>query len=624
MSTIDIIVPVQRGLETTRRAIESVLAAKSSTGYELVIVNDASPEPELVRYVRDVAARHGATLIEHSVRQGYAGAVNRAVAAHRDRDVVVLHPAVEVADGWLDRLGAHAREPNTGAVAVFAQAAGIATYPRARAKNDFPEGESATSLDRRFALANAGQSAVAPVVYGPCILYRRECLNAVGTFGGGALGSDYAIQCDFCLRATIAGFTHRVAGDVFVGYVTHASFGTTADDLALSRLYPGYASDRADFMARDPTFVFARRVDAQRLADWDKPLVVFVSHGWGGGIRRHMEDLAALTRDRIEILHLEPATEGTVKLHWPRQGEAFATYFALPEEAPALVSLLRAIGVSRLHFHHVHRLPRAILDLPAAAGIAYDCTLHDYYSICPQYHLVTADGSYCGEPDAMGCAACLTRRPGQWGLSIGAWRGMFGTFLRGAERLIAPSQDVERRIRRYYPELGIEVWPHPEPPPPVPMRVARVVVLGNLSPEKGLHVVADCAKDAKERNLPLVFRVLGTTTEPVPQMPDLPLTILGQYDDAQLAQLVATEQPDVIFFPAQVPETYSYTLTVALATRLPIVASALGAFPERLVGHASAATVPWDAPAERWNAALLAAAGLDDHAPVTAQAVPVT
>jgi len=624
MATIDVILLVQRGLETTRRAIESVLGAASTTRFELIVVNDASPEPEVAHYVREVAAQRRAILIEHTVRQGYAAAVDRAVALHRDRDVVVLHPTVEVADGWLDRLAAHAAEPNTGAIAVFAQAAGVATYPKARAKNEIPEGESATSLDRRFASANAGQSAVAPVVFGPCILYRRECLSAVGSFGGGGFGSDYAIQSDFCMRAAIAGFTHRVAGDVFVGYVTHASFGTTADDIALSRTYPGYANHRAEFLARDPTLVFARRVDAQRLADWDKPLVVFVSHGWGGGIRRHMDDLAALTRNQIEILHLEPATEGTVKLHWPRAGEAFATYFALPEEQPALVGLLRAIGVARLHFHHVHRLPRAILDLPAASGIAYDCTLHDYYSICPQYHLVTAEGSYCGEPDAMGCAACLTRRPGQWGLSIGAWRGMFGTFLRGAERLIAPSQDVERRIRRYYPELTIEVWPHPEPPPPVPTRVARVVVLGNLSPEKGLHVVADCAKDAQDRNLPLVFRVLGTTTEPVPQMPDVPLTILGQYDDAKLAQLVATEDPDVIFFPAQVPETYSYTLSVALATRLPIVASALGAFPERLAGYASAATVPWDAPPEVWNRALLAAAGLEDYQTATAQAVPVT
>jgi hypothetical protein len=33
---------------------------------------------------------------------------------------------------------------------------------------------------------------------------------------------------------------------------------------------------------------------------------VFVSHPWGGGIRRYMNDLAALVADRAEVLYLEP------------------------------------------------------------------------------------------------------------------------------------------------------------------------------------------------------------------------------------------------------------------------------------------------------------------------------
>jgi len=153
------------------------------------------------------------------------------------------------------------------------------------------------------------------------------------------------------------------------------------------------------------------------------------------------------------------------------------------------------------------------------------------------------------------------------------------------------------------------VWPHPEGATDPTPRIVRVVVLGNLSPGKGLHVVAACAEDAQKRGLPLAFRVLGSTTEPVPQFPDVPLSIVGQYDDAKLARLLVAERPDVILFAAQVPETYAYTMSVALDSDVPIVASALGAFPERLAGYPHATTVPWDAPAAEWNAALLAAAG---------------
>ena len=98
-----------------------------------------------------------------------------------------------------------------------------------------------------------------------------------------------------------------------------------------------------------------------------------------------------------------------------------------------------------------------------------------------------------------------------------------------------------------------------------------------------------------------MFRLLGSTTEPMPQSPDVPLTIHGQYVDAELPRLIAAEKPDVLLFPAQVPETYAYTLSVALASGLPIVASALGAFPERLAGRPRSATVPWNAPPAVWN-----------------------
>ena len=199
------------------------------------------------------------------------------------------------------------------------------------------------------------------------------------------------------------------------------------------------------------------------------------------------------------------------------------------------------------------------------------------------------------------------------GSNIADWRAAFGRLLRDADRVIAPSEDVSTRIRGYFPDVAIDVWPHPEDSPPPAPRIVRVAVLGNLSPEKGLHVVAECARDARVRGLPLTFRVLGSTTEPVPQAPEVPLTIYGQYVDSELARLIAAEKPDVLLFAAQVPETYAYTLSVALQSALPIVASALGAFPERLRGVPRSTIVPWDAPPAAWNDALLAAAGLSER-----------
>ena len=182
--------------------------------------------------------------------------------------------------------------------------------------------------------------------------------------------------------------------------------------------------------------------------------------------------------------------------------------------------------------------------------------MHDYFPICPQYHLVTEDGQYCGEPDATGCAACLTRRPGQWGLDITAWRGTFGQLLRGAQRVIAPSHDVGKNgSGNIFPDLSIHVWPHPEVAPDPPPRIARVAVLGNLLSEKGLNVLAACARDARASGLPLVFRLLGSTTESIPQSPELPLTIHGQYVDADLPALIGQRRLAQSQMPMSAPRS---------------------------------------------------------------------
>jgi glycosyltransferase involved in cell wall biosynthesis len=521
-----------------------------------------------------------------------AQALDAMLAANPEHDLVVLTPDARVHGDWVDRLVAHASVASTGIVGTFTNGDGCAIYARGTNAARLPVGESVATLDERFRDANAGRSARVGVVRGPCRYYTRACLRALEVSGAKLLDDGRAAE--LCKRAAHLGFRVVVAGDVFVARE------------------PADAPDTTDMGAHDDDAsaalrVLERRVDLARLAAAPQPAIVFVSHGWGGGIRRHMDDLAALVQHRALVLHLEPSGREHVKLVWRREGEAFSARFRLPHELGALVTTLRAIGVERLHFHHVHALPRAILDLPAALGVPYDCTLHDYYAICPQYHLTDANGRYCGEPDAAGCARCLAERPSQWGLDIAGWRDTFATFLAQAARVIAPSEDVVNRVRRYFPALAISLWPHPESTSTWPSAVVRVVTLGSLSPEKGLDVVAACAIDARQRALSLAFRVIGATARPLPQWPDAPLSVHGSYDEAALAALLASEHADVLFFPAQVPETWSYTLSVALASGLPIVASALGVFPERLAGRANARLLPFDASAAEWNEALLAA-----------------
>ena len=80
------------------------------------------------------------------------------------------------------------------------------------------------------------------------------------------------------------------------------------------------------------------------------------------------------------------------------------------------------------------------------------------------------------------------------------------------------------------------------------------------------------------------------------------IAITGEYAEADLPALLAKVKPHVVWFPAQWPETYSYTLSAAIDAGLPIVATRIGAFPERLEGRALTWLVDPEASTEEWLA----------------------
>jgi glycosyltransferase involved in cell wall biosynthesis len=341
----------------------------------------------------------------------------------------------------------------------------------------------------------------------------------------------------------------------------------------------------------------------ERLRASRRPRVLFVSHGFGGGVARHIAELAAAVEADAEVLLLEPALESHVALGLPRGDGATTTlWLHAAREWPALVALLRAVRVDLVHYHHVHGLPHAVLSLPRELAALHRVTLHDYFAACPAYHLTGGDGRFCGgEPD---CRRCLESGPAQWPLGIDAWRAEFGALLRSAERVIAPSRDAAERIARFFPGVSPVVWPHLERGAMRAAAPMRVLVPGAISPAKGVDVLAACVRDAAARRLPLHFRIVGYVSRPIGEWPDLPASLAGEYREPDLDALIALERADAFFFPAQCPETFSYTLSAALRTGLPIVATNLGAFPERLAGR-NARLVAWDTPPAGMNDALL-------------------
>ena len=348
-------------------------------------------------------------------------------------------------------------------------------------------------------------------------------------------------------------------------------------------------------LAVDPVHAALHRFAAAGL-----PRLLLVTHGWGGGVDEHVSLLSTLVADRARVMVLRPAGEQCVEL------EVSELRFRVPKHPwPSMLAALRALEFARVHIHQIHGLPPAILDIDLALQLPLDCTLHDYVSICPQNHLVDREGQYCGEPDDDACNRCIAERPHAWQKSIALWRGDFAEMLGRAERVWAPSDSVGKRLRRYFPRLVIATHAPPEVALAQP-RVVKVALLGGLSRAKGLAVAVDVASHAKATHSPVLLRLIGHAAEPLPA--SLPFQATGSYVAAKLPMLIASERPDVIWLPSQVPETFSFTLTAAIDSRIPIVAANIGALAERLSDDTSAILLSPTATASEWHDALLTAA----------------
>ena len=271
VSTIDIIIPVYRNLELTRKCIESVLNANDPETGILFVINDASPEPALTAYCQELTNEQSVQLVEHDENRGFVRSVNAGIERTAERDVVILNSDTEVPPGWLTRLSAAAEQtPAAASITPFSNNATICSYPHFCADNALPDGLSLEEVDALFAAANAGRITEIPTGVGFCMYLRRAAIDDVGLFDATAFGRGYGEENDWCLRATEKGWKHLLATDVFVYHAGGASFGSEASDYqanalaVISQRYPDYERQIAAFIEADPIEPARYAVDAER------------------------------------------------------------------------------------------------------------------------------------------------------------------------------------------------------------------------------------------------------------------------------------------------------------------------------------------------------------------------
>lgn len=261
---VAIVVPVYRELALVRACLDSVRAslALNRTPARIVVVDDASPEPALSRWLDTQAAAGHVTLLRNPCNLGFIETVNRGMRALPDHDVLLLNADTQVHGDWIDRLGqALYAQPDVASVTPWTNNGEISSFPAMSRAAPAPDTRELALLDAACALVRAAPGAhdvELPSCCGFTMLIRRSALDAVGMLDGSALVRGYGEEVDWCMRARAAGWRHLQATGVFVAHAGTVSFRAEKTlrvaqnrSVVVAR-YPDYLGEFADFARADP------------------------------------------------------------------------------------------------------------------------------------------------------------------------------------------------------------------------------------------------------------------------------------------------------------------------------------------------------------------------------------
>jgi GT2 family glycosyltransferase/glycosyltransferase involved in cell wall biosynthesis len=615
-TTLDIIVPVYKGRNETLACLQSLLNCGDLWPHDIIVINDASPDPQLSTDLRVLAnSDQRITLLENASNLGFVATVNRGMKLHPNRDVILLNSDTLVpAADWLTRLhsAAHA-EACIATVTPFSNRATICSLPRPQLDNDLPNNLNVTELDQLCAQTNPNIRVDIPTAIGFCMLIKRQALNEVGLFDEERWAKGYGEENDFCIRAASIGWKHVAACDVFVQHHGAVSFQgekqtRIQQNLSLlNALYPDYPETINRFIRRDPLSAPRSRIVLQLMKQSAQQPVLHITHAWGGGVQQHVDQLCRKPNKKGQsALILSPTNDGRIEIIQPDSD----LVLSLPLNALAnlsdpdapLINYLQQLGVTAIHLHQWIGLPVTVWELAKALNVPFDYTVHDYYAACPRIHFIDYTGQFCEQAPLSRCELCVKAKPLEspeieqaftdLGGTVAAWRSFHQDQLHTARSIIAPCQDAANRIQKSFALEQVTVKAHDAAathfkPKPLPKsgQPLRVAVMGAIGPNKGYDTLLALTQFAEQQAPHIQFFIVGYTMDDTPFETLSNVQITGKYEPEQLQSLLAELDCHVALFLSPWPETYSYTLSEALCAGLTPIVPGLGALGERVITY---------------------------------------
>jgi hypothetical protein len=219
-------------------------------------------------------------------------------------------------------------------------------------------------------------------------------------------------------------------------------------------------------------------------------------------------------------------------------------------------------SVDYMQINFLRSYEEGMIDRIMGLGVPYIITLHDYSFIFKQY-FITID-------DVVSTKSTYYSK-------------LYSNLFNRAVAVIAPSKSTMEIYKKYFPNACIKYLYHEDIQfmhryvvPTIHNRFMKVAIIGCIAPHKGAEILVAIIRYCRRYNIALTFKVFGS----VPNNEYIDQT--GVYEtEEDLFREIRLYMPDIIWFPNRTLETYSYVLTSAMKTGLPLLLPKTDIFVER-------------------------------------------
>ncbi len=598
---LSVVIPIYKGVALTRACIKSVLATCDKRRDQIVLINDCSPDVEMAPMLEEFAGFPNVELIHNATNLGFVMSVNRALDMRDRGDVLLLNSDTQLFPGGIAELHAVARGDATiGTVTALSNNATIFSYPHPRVIRTALEDIAWYDLAMAALKMGSGRFVDVPTGHGFCMLIKREVMDRIGHLDEG-FGRGYGEENDFCLRAADLGYRNVAALGVLVEHRESVSFGDDKKALLqvnmprLNAMYPEYVATVMAFERKDGLRAARWPLDMIRLKQASQNgsrFVLVVQNALEGGTNKAIRDIEdAVGYGTREKLSLTVRQDGMMELEI--EDPAILAVFAATEAAD-LFKVLSAAQPDLVLVHQLLGFSESFIQGFArwAEKRRLVYYVHDFYPICPRVTLIDSVGRFCGVASADTCARCVELGGSHeashlTGISPARHRALFQTVLESATAVVAPSGDTAKWMQRAIPDVPVTPLAHPQFGTTFPKKIrsgsaTNIVLLGALGPHKGSAKLLEIARLAQIIRPDLRFHVIGFTNIDDDLRRIGNVSITGAYRPADLPRLLDNASAKLALFLNGWPETFSYTLTEAVASGLIPLVPDIGAPAERV------------------------------------------